>query len=246
MQGLIQLVGEIGSAGLGLALLVVFVGAMVQASIGIGLNLFSVGLLVLIHPVFAPGPILFYSFLLSLAASVRLRRDIEVVPLIMSIGGVAIGTILAALLLARIGRSGLPQILGAVTVLAAVLTAAGLKVPVTTGTVLAAGMGAGVMGTIAGSHGAPVALLYQGEKPDRVRAALLPLFTIANPLSLAALYAAGLLGWPEIWASLLLLPALIGGFLAAPLLIRILTPVAIRYGLIAVAGLSGVLLVLKG
>ena len=78
MQTLSALLDQIGGAGLGLALLVVVLGSMVQASIGIGLNLFSVGLLVMIHPIFAPGPVLVYSFLLSLAASVRLRKDIEV------------------------------------------------------------------------------------------------------------------------------------------------------------------------
>lgn len=246
MQALSALTGQIGAGGLALALLVVLVGSMVQASIGIGLNLFSVGLLALIHPVFAPGPILVHSFLLSLAASARLRRDIEVPTLALTVFGVAAGTAFAALLLARIGREGLPQILGALTVAAALLTAFGLKLPITRGTVLGAGAAAGVMGTIAGAHGAPVALLYQGEPPVRVRAALLPLFTLANPLALTALYWAGLFGWPEIWASVLLLPGLIAGFLAAPMLIRILTPTAIRVGLITVSGLSGLLLMLKG
>lgn len=246
MQQLSALFDQIGSMGLALALLVVVVGAMVQASIGIGLNLFSVGLLALIHPVFAPGPILVHSFLLSLAASVRLRRDIEVPTLALTVLGVAAGTVFAAFLLASIGREGMPLILGALTVAAALLTAFGLKLQITRGTVLGAGAAAGVMGTIAGAHGAPVALLYQGEPPARVRAALLPLFTLANPLALTALYWAGLFGWPEIWATVILLPALVAGYFAAPLLIRILPAPAIRIGLIAISGLSGLMLMVKG
>lgn len=246
MQHLSALFDQIGMTGLLLGLIVVTVGAMVQASIGIGLNLFSVGLLMLIHPVFAPGPILVYSFLLSLAASIRLHRDIERRTLALSGLGVAIGTVLAALLLTRIGREGLPQILGGLTVLAALLTGAGLKVPVSTATILGASTAAGVMGTIAGAHGAPVALLYQSEPPSRVRAALLPLFTIANPMSIAALCWTGLFGWPEFWASIILLPGLVAGYLAAPLLIRILSPAAIRIALITISGASGVMLLVKG
>jgi uncharacterized membrane protein YfcA len=246
MQHISALLNHIGIVGLLLALAVIFAGAMVQASIGIGLNLFSVGLLVLIDPVFAPGPVLVHSFLLSLIASVGLRRDIRVGELALSIAGVAIGTVLAALLLALVPREGLPQILGGLIVLAVLITAAGLRVAISTGTVLAATAAAGVMGTIAGAHGAPVALLYQREAPSRVRAALLPFFTIANPLAITALAWAGLFGWREFWASVVLVPALIAGYLAAPLLIRILSPPVIRAALLAISAASGLMLVFKG
>ncbi len=54
-----------------------FCGAAAQAAIGLGLNLFIVGILASINPVFVPGPVLVHSFLLSLAASIRLRGDID-------------------------------------------------------------------------------------------------------------------------------------------------------------------------
>lgn len=246
MQTLSVLLDQIGVTGISLALLVIFIGAMVQASIGIGLNLFSVGLLALIHPVFAPGPVLVHSFLLSLAASARLRKDIEQRALGLSVIGVTVGTVLAAVVLSQIGREGLPQILGAITLAAALLTAAGLKVAISTGSILGATTAAGIMGTIAGAHGAPVALLYQGESPMRVRAALLPFFAIANPLALGALIWAGLFGGPEIVASLVLLPGMVLGFFAAPALTRMLPPSVIRISLITISGISGLLLLLKG
>lgn len=245
MQHISALLDHIGLTGLLLALAVIFTGAMVQASIGIGLNLFSVGLLVMIDPVFAPGPVLVHSFLLSLIASVGLRRDIEVGALALSIAGVAIGTVLAALLLTVLPRQGLPQVLGGLIVLAVAITAAGFSVRVSPATILCATAAAGVMGTIAGAHGAPVALLYQREAPQRVRAALLPLFTIANPLALGALAWAGLFGWKEFWASVLLLPGLVAGYLAAPVLTRALSPPIIRAALLAISGASGLALLLK-
>lgn len=246
MQHVTALLDHIGPWGLLMALAVIFAGAMVQASIGIGLNLFSVGLLVMIDPVFAPGPVLVHSFLLSLIASIGLRRDIEFGALALSIAGVTLGTVLAALLLAWLPREGMPQILGGLIVLAVLITAAGLSVAVSPASIIGATTAAGVMGTIAGAHGAPVALLYQRETPARVRAALLPFFTIANPLAITALAWAGMFGWREFWASVLLVPGLIAGYLAAPLLIRILPPRAIRAGLLAISGLSGLMLLFKG
>ena len=66
------------------------------------------------------------------------------------------------------------------------------------------------MGTIAGAHGPPIALIYQRETPSRIRAALLPFFALANPISLVGLAAVGMFGWREIYASALLLPGLVG------------------------------------
>ena len=68
------------------------------------------------------------------------------------------------------------------------------------------------------------ALVYQRETPSRIRAALLPFFALANPISLIGLAAVGMFGWREIYASALLLPGLVAGYLAAPLLMRILSP----------------------
>ena len=53
-----SLIDEIGLVGLVLAIVAMFGGAAAQASIGMGLNLFTVGILALINPIFVPAPIL--------------------------------------------------------------------------------------------------------------------------------------------------------------------------------------------
>jgi hypothetical protein len=55
------LVEQIGVGGLSLAMAAMFGGAAAQASIGMGLNLFTVGILALVNPVFVPAPILVHS-----------------------------------------------------------------------------------------------------------------------------------------------------------------------------------------
>jgi uncharacterized membrane protein YfcA len=229
-----------------LAILAVLAGAAVQAAIGMGLNLFTVPILALIDPVFVPGPVLLHSFLLSCAASYGLRADIKWRELGISVVGLIAGTIAGAIALAMVSADVLPQVFGWLVVVAVAVTAAGLHIPVTTPALITASTLAGAMGTVAGMHGPPIGLLYQREIPSRVRGALLPFFMFANGLSLIALAAIGRFGWPEFYASALLLPGLVTGFLAAPLLMRLLGSRAIRFCLLAISGASGLVLVLRG
>lgn len=229
-----------------LAVLAVLAGAAVQAAIGMGLNLFTVPILALIDPVFVPGPVLLHSLLLSCAASYGLRADIRWRELGFSVVGLIAGTVAGVIALAMVSSDVLPQVFGWLVVAAVAVTAAGLHIPVTARALVGASTIAGAMGTVAGMHGPPIGLLYQRESPSRIRGALLPFFIFANGLSLIALAAIGRFGWPELYASALLLPGLIAGFLAAPQLLRLLSPPAIRFCLLAISGASGLLLVLRG
>jgi uncharacterized protein len=239
------LVDQIGSTGLALAILAMFVGAAAQASIGMGLNLFAVGILALIHPVLVPAPVLVLSFLLSIAANARLHRDIAWREVGLSVVGLVGGTLLAALVLVLISTDQLPRLFGALIVAGVVITALGGRLPITGRAIVAASTAAGAMGTIAGVHGPPIALLYQRETPARIRAALLPFFSAANSISLVALAAVGLFGWREIYASVLLLPGLVAGYLAAPLVIRVLSPATVRAAILLISAASGLALLVK-
>ena len=243
MQALID---QIGMAGLMLAIAAMFGGAAAQASIGMGLNLFTVGILALINPVFVPAPILVHSFLLSIVASFRLRQDINLGEVALSIVGLIAGTIVAACVLALVSLDYLPRLFGLFIVAGVAITTLGVRLPLTSSTILAASAAAGVMGTISGVHGPPIALVYQRETPARIRAALLPFFAVANPISLLALASVGQFGWREVYASVLLLPGLIAGYLCAPVLIRMLSPAAVRAAILLVSTASGVALLIKG
>lgn len=221
-------------------------GAAAQASIGLGLNLFTVPILALIDPVFVPGPVLMHSFLVASAASYRLRADINWRELRISAAGLLAGTAIAALLLIQLDPARLPRVFGILVLAAVAITAAGYRIAVNRRSLISASSAAGIMGTIAGVHGPPIALLYQHESPQRVRSALLPFFVIANLISLLALAAIGMFGWRELEASALMLPGLAAGYLAAPLLIRLMSARVIRACILAITAVSGLMLVLKG
>jgi uncharacterized protein len=243
---LAELVDLIGPAGLAVATLAMFFGAAAQASIGMGLNLFTIGILALINPVFVPGPVLVHSGLLSVMASVRLRRDISVDELAVSMAGLVAGTGFAVIVLTLISTEFLPRLFGVLIVAGVIVTAAGMAIPPKPSTILAASAAAGIMGTLAGAHGPPIALVYQRESPRRIRAALLPFFAIANPISLVGLAVVGLFGWREIQASILLLPGLVAGYVAGVLLMPYLNAKFVRAGILLISAASGIALVIKG
>jgi uncharacterized protein len=229
-----------------LANLTVAFGAAAQAAIGMGLNLFAVPLLALINPVYVPGPVLVHSLLISVLASYRLRSHIDRRELSISVGGLLAGTAIAAALLLQVSSEQLPRLFGALVIIAVGITAAGIRVRITPPVILAASVAAGAMGTIVGVHGPPVALVYQREAPARIRSALLPFFVFANGLSILALALVGMFGWPEIHASLSLLPGLGAGFWASSWLIRVMTAGAIRTCILLISALSGLALLLRG
>jgi uncharacterized protein len=229
-----------------LANLTIAAGAAAQAAIGMGLNLFAVPILALIDPAYVPGPVLFHSFLISVLASFRLRAEIDRRELGISVGGLLAGTTASAVALTQVSSQVLPRLFGALVLLAVAITAAGLRVRPTARGLLVASTLAGAMGTVAGVHGPPIALIYQNESPQRIRSALLPFFVFANGLSLVALVLIGMFGWQELWLSLVLLPGLVVGFGASPWLIRAMTPGAIRACILAISATSGLALLLKG
>jgi uncharacterized membrane protein YfcA len=233
-------------AGIALALLATAMGAAAQAAIGMGLNLFAVPLLALIDPVYVPGPILLHSFLLSTLTSYRFRSDIDVRELGIAIVGLLIGTAIAVVILSLTSTQALPRLFGALVVAAVAITAAGVRVRLTNPAIIVASTVAGTMGTVAGVHGPPMALLYQRESPARIRSALLPFLAFANALSLAALSAIGMFAWRELVASALLLPGLVLGYLASPWLTRLMSPGMIRASILAISAISGLALMLKG
>jgi uncharacterized membrane protein YfcA len=232
-------------AGIVLANLTVAGGAAAQAAIGMGLNLFAVPLLALIDPVYVPGAVLFHSLLVSVLASYRLRGNINHGELGVSVAGLLIGTVLAAAALTRVDTQALPQIFGALVLAAVAIAAAGVSLHITRPRILTASTVAGVMGTVAGVHGPPIALLYQRESPARIRSALLPFFVFANALSLIALALIGMFGWTELRASLMLLPGLVAGFLVSPWLVRIMSARVIRACILAISAISGLALLVK-
>lgn len=225
--------------------IIVVVGSASQAAIGMGLNLLAIPLLILINPIYAPGPVLVASLLLSVLALWRIPAKVEWSELKFALVGLVVGTVVAAIIVSQMDTSTFVRILGTLVILAVGLILSGWSFPITKRNLLAAGSGAGLMGTIAGVHAPPIALLYQRQNPERVRGAILTFIGLGNGSAILALYFAGRFGVPQLTSALVLLPGVLLGLWIAPKLAKMLSAKTIRFLVLAISAISGLLLVIR-
>ena len=226
--------------------LIVLGATVVQASVGIGFALIAIPLLALIDLAFVPGPCVFVSLFLALFMTSAGRGVIVKNELLPVGGGVVAGSALAAVLLIFMTLDNMAPVFGGVILAAVAISLTGLHLPFTTRNLVGAGAVAGLMGTLSGIHGPPLALLYQRSAPERARAMIASIFFVAYVASLAALASAGYFGMKQILLGLALMPGFLLGYCLARRFFVITNPAAFRSGVLVVAGASALALILKG
>jgi uncharacterized protein len=226
--------------------LIMMIGAVLQASVGFGIALVVVPLLTLMNPSFVPGPMLFASLFLALIMAFRGWGAMDKRKLYQALSGLFLGTGIAALGLMVISTEQLPKLFGVLILIAAAISGSGIHIPLTKINLISAGLASGIMGTVAGIHGPPLALLFQRQAGGTVRATLAILFVIGYSAALLALSLVGRLGPQEIKVGFLLTPGVVGGYLAA----RFISPrldrgLWLRTAILTIASLSAMVLILK-
>jgi uncharacterized membrane protein YfcA len=223
----------------------VMLGAILQASTGLGAGLIIVPLLALVSLAFVPGPLVLASMVLSGLMAFQGRREIDGRGLPLLLAFLFVGVVLGALSISAIPvqRAGIAF---GVLVLIAVAVSASMPrlertIPVTAG----AGVLSGFMGAISGI-GAPIlALIYQHEKPHKLRATLGFIFFLSSIAILVCLHFAGRFGWEETWLGLWLVPGYVVGFLVAPPIARALDRNNSRFAVLLISTLSAIVLIVR-
>jgi uncharacterized membrane protein YfcA len=195
------------------ALGLVVIGAVIQGSIGFGLAAVVAPVLLLLNPIFLPGPMLFTSMLLTSLVGYRDRRHIHWPEVAVGTCGRVIGMIPAVFAIRFMSQNSY-DLLFSVAVLAGVLISlAGWHFRLTLRNLFRAAIGSGFVSTVSAVGGPPLALVYQHAEAPKIRGTLSAIFTIGTPISLAGLWWAGRFGWAEFILGLLLMPAILAGFL---------------------------------
>ncbi|MHB1219069.1 MAG: TSUP family transporter [Alphaproteobacteria bacterium] len=228
-----------------LAFTIMAAASVIQATVGMGLALIAVPLLALVEPRFIPGPMLAAGLVVTVAMAYRGRRDLDSKDLGWSVTGLAAGTLAGAAALAYLSGPALPKLFGALVLTAVAISVSGVRVAPTRRAFLIAGGAAGVMGTMVGIHGPPIALVLQNAKPDTIRAMLGAFFTVAGAGAVMALAAVGLFGLQELVLSAILVPGVVAGLLIAPLFGRFGADRAMRISILAFSAAGGVTLILR-
>jgi uncharacterized membrane protein YfcA len=231
--------------GLILAFLIATFGALLQGSVGFGLGLLSVPLLVLIDPAYVPGPVLLAAFFLNLFIFLRERYAIHIKGLYWAIIGRIGGAIIGAMLLLAIPQKSVSIMFGVMVLLAIGISLAGFHLKITPQNIFAAGVASGIMGTTSSIGGPPMALVYQKQKGPTIRGTLSGIFIFGTIISLSALAIIGRFGLKEIKDTAVLMPGVVLGFLLSHRSTKILDRGFTRPAVLITSAISGIVVILR-
>ncbi len=197
------------------ATLAVIAGSVVQVASGVGGGFIIVPLLAWIDLSLVPAPLVFASLSLSGLMAVREWHAVDwrFIPFIL--GGLVPGVVLGAWMFAAVPLDDLGMMFGGVILLAIAVTASGWQIPLNRVASIFAGALAGAMGTTSGIGASPLALLFQNQPGEQIRATLAVIYTCATLIMLTALFGFNKFGAAEVRSGLLLIPGFLLGYALA-------------------------------
>lgn len=236
------------SIQLALALISVFLGALLQGSVGVGLGIFAAPILALVDPHhhYLPGPLITNAMVLSLLVALRERRSLVLGNVGWALVGRAPGVALGAALLTVATNQWLDLLLGGLLLVCVALSVSKLEIAPSRRTLFGAGLLSGIFGTTTSVGGPPIALVLQREIGPRVRSTLAGYFVIGTLFSLTALSLTGHYRGTEVLLSLRLLPAMLLGFLLSGRTRGFFDRGFVRPAILAVSGIAAAFVLLRG
>lgn len=221
------------------------IGAVIQGSIGFGLNVVGGPILVLIDTDLVPGPALAAAFVMTILVAVRDRAGIDREGFGWVFAGRIPTTIGAALLVAALPERGLAYALSAAVLIAVASSALGWQVQRTPATLVGAGALSGLMGTVSAIGGPPVAMVYQDARGRAVRGTLSAIFAVGALFSMVLLALVGRFGTEEVIASLVLMPAIVIGFAVSGWTTRWLDKGFVKPAILIISAASAIAAILR-
>lgn len=222
-----------------------FVGASLQGVVGLGLGLVLAPVIGLTEPELLPGLALWLALVYPLLTLTRDWRHADRSGLAWALGARVPGTVAGVWLVTVTPTRMLNVLVGSVVLAAVVLTARSLRLRLNRPTLLGAGFVSGVTGTATSIGGPPLALVYQREAPDVLRATLGVYFVVGAAFSLLGLGVSGEMTVQEFQLFLLLTPVLVLGFLVSGPMRARLDRTHVRRFLLTVCAASATLLILR-
>ena len=223
----------------------VLLGAVLQASTGLGAGLIIVPLLALVSLTFVPGPVVLASMALSTIMAWQGRREIDREGLPMLLVFLFVGIALGALSISAIPPKRAGIAFGVLVLVAVAVSAAMPRLKRSLPVAAGAGVSSGFMGAISGIGSPILALIYQHETPRVLRATLGFIFTLSSIAILTGLYFAGRFGWTEVWLGFWLMPGYLLGFFISPPIARALDRGNSRTAVLIISSLSAIVLIAR-
>jgi uncharacterized membrane protein YfcA len=207
--------------------------------------LVSAPALALIDVTFIPGPLLLVGVAVTLTVFLRERGAVDWKGMKWAIFGRVIGTIAGGWAVVAFSKDAV-IVLVAVLVLAGVLmTSIGWKIKTNRITLSTAGLVSGVMGTLTSVGGPPMALVYQRETAQKLRATLAGFFLVGATFSLLTLAVSGGMSQHDFVLGALMLPGYLIGMIANRWTSKFLDKGYSRVAVLSFSALSSIVLLLE-
>ena len=215
-----------------------------QGSIGFGAGLIAAPVIALIAPDLLPALVVMLACLVTLLVTIRERADLDLKGAGWALAGRIPGSFLGAWLAVAMSTVALSWLV-AISVLIGVGSAfLGWRPSPTRPALIAAGSLSGVMGTATAVGGAPMALIWQGHPPARLRGTMSAFFLVGSVVSVVLLAVAGAVSGNTLTAFWWLTPVVLVGFLLSRWLNRFLDARRLRFvALVVSVGGAGLLIV---
>jgi uncharacterized protein len=226
--------------------LVVGASAFVQGAVGIGFALIIAPVLAMVDASYLPGTLLILMLPLNFIVAWRERQEIDRSGAAWITVGRFLGTFLGMAVLIALSVRQLEVAVGLITVLIALIALAAPPFSPTKPASVGVGLFTGVTETATGIGGPPLALLYQHARGPVLRSTVATCFLAGELISLVVLAFAGRLHASQLLAALYLIPAVLVGTAASRLTHAHINGPALRIAVLVFSIVSGIALVLRG
>ena len=223
----------------------VYLGDVVQASIGIGLGMIAAPLLAFADPDFIPAAIMIAVLPLTFTIAWIDREHIVKRDVGFALIGRVPGVIAGALVVAALSDRVLAVMVAASVLLAVVASITGRLFEPTDRALVVAGLASGFAGTTTGVGGPPMALTYQNSDPATMRATISAFFSIGSLMSIGALALAGEIGVRQWQLTALILPGVGLGVVTARQVKDRLRPEVIRPAVLVICTVASLALLVE-
>jgi uncharacterized protein len=230
---------------LALMALAVAIAAFVQGAIGVGFALIVAPLAAVTRPDLLPGSLLILMLPLNAYVAWRERHHLDWPSLSRVTAGRFVGTFAGLWILLAVSTSVLNLFIGAITILAALITKLSPKFTPNQTAFVGAGFITGVTETATGIGGPPLAIVYQHYPAPVLRATLAMCFLIGEIFSVVALIAKGRLGVTQLVDAAWLILPLVAGLVASGLAHDRISATRLRDALLIFAVVSGIVLIVQ-
>ncbi|MGI9455435.1 MAG: TSUP family transporter [Aeoliella sp.] len=227
------------------ALVVTFLGALVQGSVGFGLAVIAAPVLLVVNPEFVPGSMLIAALVLCGLLAVREKHSIIRKEVVVSSVSRLVTTVPTALLISHVDTQTFSIVFALVVIVAVGISFSGYHLPLTMTNLTIASAVSGITNTISAIGGPPMAMVYQDQRGDHIRATLSVIFAIGTLFSITCLAWVDEFHWRDVALGLALLPGILAGFALSRYTTPWLDKRGTRPAVLGIAALSAVVILVR-